>query len=153
MIKATGNVKVLINGKKVQEFENTINPNFLTRLAAHLNDETGAQIELSNLFTVGKVLPPGSEDGIVLYQPSILLKVCLATTAAAVANVVTFTGTYTNTSGIPWIFNGIPDLGRDWNSFLLKFNYVIATGSGWISTALPATDTITVIWAITFTII
>ena len=164
-LEIAGNIKMFLtdkNGKKrkVYDGKNTISPTLFRALVDHLDDNY--DIALDNLFTTYAHI--NGQDGISLTSTNaggtifggMVAMITLLTQPAS--HQLVGTGTYVNSAGSSVYFH-IPIFGKNWIGVPNPYgpdagsfaDFYIAGGTQAVQT-IPAGETFTVVWTITFTV-
>ncbi|MEE9571776.1 MAG: hypothetical protein V3W20_01855 [Candidatus Neomarinimicrobiota bacterium] len=164
-LKIAGNIKMYVtdkNGKKRKLYDgkNSISSAFHQALAKHI--DTNYDIALDNLFTGAS--PINGQDGIYLFSTNAggttfggVVAMATVLTEPAAHQLVA-TGTYVNSAGSSVYFM-LPILGKNYVIIVNPYgpnsgNFVdfnVAGGTSAVQT-IPAGETFTVVWTITFTV-
>ena len=147
--------------KKVQEGNNTISPTLFLALSKAL--DTGYDISMLPLFTDDlEPITPLHGAGIMAMayttaDIAIGFRAFITTVNETAANVLVFTGVYTNNTAST-IRIKVPQLGKDcilisgapFNAYSF-YEFIIAANSAY-SQDVPAGEALTIVWTITFTV-
>jgi len=166
MIKVNGVMETYIGGKKVREDKNTIDSSFYNLLAQVLADEKShLTLAQTSLFNNVETQPDANEDGIVVEDnslPSNASQYYSMTTVLSqpLANQIRATGTFVNPLGVSKTLTS-PLWGANWITRIDPIDgvvedeyfsdYLLAYNESW-SVVVPASETLTLVWTVTFTV-